>query len=156
MKKFTIIFIATILLCFSCEKDDDGNRVTYYKTIGEGYIFERDNNKPLQGVKITIRSCTNASPGFLTSGSWPAIEETFITDENGYFQLRFPKRINHYKVEIYRVHLLPYSALPPPPPYWSYETSSDNGPFTAINGVSYPDDIKDKKIIIYDTIKYYR
>jgi hypothetical protein len=49
MKKIYLLLIVCILLCFSCKKDENGNWITYYKTIGEGYIVEKETNKPIRG-----------------------------------------------------------------------------------------------------------
>jgi threonyl-tRNA synthetase len=52
-----IILLATATILFTaCQKDDEGNHVTYYKTIGEGYIYDATNNVPLTEAKITVIS----------------------------------------------------------------------------------------------------
>ena len=159
MRKISIILTALtvsaiILTSLSCEKDDQGQRVTYYKTVGEGYIYERDNNKPIKGMKITVTSNTGISEWV----SSPWTKETFTTDENGYYQIRFAKRVSGDKVKRYTIRVGHGGQLPTPPPpyhYWYWETSSYNLPFTTPNGYMYPTDIKDKKIITFDAIKYY-
>ena len=147
--------VAVLLTTASCEKDENGNRITYYKTIGEGYIYERDNNKPLKGVKITVISSTSiiTSGGTMLLGNCcPHTQETFTTDENGYYKIRFAKRIGNRKVETYRVELNPIPPLPSPPPFWYREA---NTPLRSSHDYMYVGDIKGKKIIIFDTVKYY-
>jgi hypothetical protein len=77
MKKSTLILTATLLLCLACQKDDLGYNVTHYKTIGEGYIFDMTNNRPLKGATVTVVSCFSGSMFFGKSSS----KETFTTDE---------------------------------------------------------------------------
>ena len=103
----TLMTSAIILLSVSCQKDENGNRVTYYKTIGEGYVWDETNNKPFKDVIITV-----TSPYGTSSWAIPRIEETFTTDENGYYQIRFPKRVNNKKVTLY----LFKTGLSTPPP----------------------------------------
>ena len=165
MKKIKIILFSTVVILFSiaCQKDNNGNRITYYKTIGEGYIVERDNNKPIKGVKIIVSYCTNVTSCYegisFTGEALDRVEEIFTTDENGYYKFRFAKRVNAYKVERYRFHFDCSSALPPslsPHIAWYSETSSGREPFSDTNGFVYLSDIKDKKNITFDTIKYYQ
>ena len=156
------LLVIGLFISSSCEKDDQGNRVTYYKTVGEGYIVERDNNKPIKGIKITVISRTCSFTGNDTWGldwcSRPYTQETFTTDENGYYQLRFAKRVGIYKVENYRFELNHYPALSYPPLpalFWYWETSQGNTLFPGSFVYMYPSEIKDKKVIMFDTIKYY-
>ena len=155
MKKIYFLLIASILLGFSCKKDDYGNSVTHYKTIGKGYIFERDSNKPVKGVKIIVKYCTNITScyeglGFM--GTEDIAQETFTTDENGYYQFRFAKRVNGYKVNSYRFGVEADPVLPPRPPLheWCVD-ASNNYP----SNFMYPSDIKGKEVILFDTMKYF-
>jgi len=115
MKNLKLFLVATAAFLFimACEKDENGNRVTYYKTIGEGYIWDEENNRPLEGVKITVISFTGVSDEWF---SWaiPSTQESFTTDEKGYYQLRFAKRVGVYKVEKYGLILNHIPPLPPP------------------------------------------
>jgi len=158
MKKVKLILVACLFLCLSCERDDNGNRVTYYKTIGEGYIFDRDSNQPLEGIKIIVMASTDTVSGLLTQSSLPGTQETFTTDKDGYYQIKFAKRVGNHKVIRYQFRIDPYPALPVPTPpalFWSWETSANNGPFTDINGYMYPSDIKDKQTITFEPLKFY-
>ena len=147
-KLFAVLFNVIILLCLSCEKDEQGLWVTYYNTIGKVYVIERDSNMPLKGTEIfvTANTCVDCT-GILRR---PSTGESFTVDDNGYCQIRFPKRVGGYKVNEYIIY--PYH--PSLPGTWDWETSS-----TKISDKGYicmhPSDIKNKKTITLDTIKYY-
>jgi hypothetical protein len=150
MKKIILILTASIILLFfvSCEKDQNGNRVSYYKTTGEGYLFDGTNNKPLKGVKIMVVSLFHEG-----SDCWfppCGTSEIFTTDENGYYQIRFAKRLKNSKIGCYRLNILAAPSLP-----FLYYYSSTNEPLFH-QEYFYPEDIKDKTTITFDTIKYYR
>ena len=152
-----LMLLSMSFVCATCEKDENGNKVTYYKTIGEGYIYDGENNRPLKGVKITMISSTSSNPGgtMLSLSNTHGISETITTNENGYYKIRFLKRINGHKVNWYRLGLLaayPSPMLPPPPPFWFWDYNP-NGLYPS--GELYSKDIKDKNIIVFDTIKYY-
>ena len=101
MKYLKLILSISIilLLCTSCEKNQEGDWATYYKTIGEGYIWDGTNDKPLTGAPIIVTT--------VFEGGWrifehvPHTKETFTTDENGFYQIRFMKRGQNKKVEHY-------------------------------------------------------
>ncbi|MDR0367621.1 MAG: hypothetical protein LBH82_00595 [Bacteroidales bacterium] len=145
MKK-VILFTMTgiILLCASCEKNQEGDRTRYYKTTGEGYIWDVTNNRPVAGATITVTTTLNAIVNFKT-------EETFTTDETGYYQIRFMKRAKDGKVLQYGFEVGSGPMIPPPPPYWSLTNPSNTFPHISV----YPEDIKDKKVITFDTVKFY-
>jgi len=161
--KLILLAITAVLLTATCKKeiDDQGNKVTYYKTIGEGYIVERDNNKPIEGVKIVVTSFTCIGCGGMLYFGKPGLstEETFITDENGYYQIRFAKKVKGKKVEAYKVELNHFSALPPPTPparWWSKNITCNNKPCLNDNkGYISLEEIRDKKTITFDTVTYY-
>ncbi|MDR2979762.1 MAG: pollen Ole e 1 allergen/extensin family protein [Bacteroidales bacterium] len=144
MKTLKLILMASILLCASCDKDNA--RRTYYKTIGEGYIYDGTNNKPLEGATITVISAYGSEMLWHV----PTVEETFTTDKNGYFKVKFVKRVGGDKVTKYTFS--PSMNLDnSPPPYWI--RTNPGGTFPDI-GI-YPEDIKDTRIITFDTIKYF-
>lgn len=141
MKKCACILFACILLCLSCEKIYEHK--TYYKTIGEGYVFDvtdSANIKPIKGATITVRSSFYLSDNLL--GKSP-VEENFYSDENGYYQIQFIKQtyddgfihdVKHYS---FRVKL----------PQSSYFLSN-------YLPLSLPiEDIKDKEIFTLDSLK---
>jgi hypothetical protein len=112
MKTIKLILTASIilLLCVSCEKNQEGNWSTYYKTVGEGYIWDATNNRPLEGASITVNSCFSGSDWYV-----PVVKETFYTDENGYYRIRFVKRARDGKVLLYGFDISHAGATPPPP-----------------------------------------
>ncbi len=92
---FTLI-LATIVSLMACHKDSLSR-----KTKGEGYIFGGIKDKPVkeatvkvisttQGKNIKV-SYTDTTP--LCDAYMRQVEETFTTDESGYFQISFPKRL---------------------------------------------------------------
>jgi hypothetical protein len=107
-----------------------------------------------------VSACDASSGGIL----WvppTIVENTVTTDENGYYKIRFAKRINGHKVERYRFYLYCSSELTSGTPSsqiwdWNWETSPNNGPFSDPIGYMYPSDLKGKETIVFDTIKYYK
>jgi len=158
MKNLKLFLVAIVAIFFiaACQKDDEGNRVTYYKTIGEGYIYDGKYNRPLKGATVTVESICGTEILFYM----PKTQNTFTTDENGYYQVRFVKRANvgaffnswvkttHYIFEYGHGPMIPPS--PPPPPYGYWGVKSEGFQSTLS-----PEDIKDKKKITFDTVKYY-
>lgn len=148
MKAKNLILIVTLFLCCTaCKKNQEGDWATYYKTVGEGYIYDATNNIPLKGASITVRSSFDNFMMYV-----PKTEETFYTDENGYYQIRFMKRAKDGKVLKYSFEVGSGPMIPPPPPYWFRMNPSGTFPDIGM----YPEDIKDKKNITFDTIKFYR
>ena len=138
-----VLLVGILFVAYGCQKDDQGNRVTYYKTIGEGYIYDGTNNKPLKGAKITVTSVYNGIEGpFYT----PKTINTFTTDENGYYQFRFIKRVGIYKVVTYWFKITDLGSMMSP---WIGCSPSEVFPEKMC-----VEDIKDKKTITFDTAKY--
>jgi len=138
MRKIYLLLIASILLCLSCEKLYE--KKTYYKTIGEGYVFDvtdPSDIKPLKGATILVRSFFSGGDDLF--GTSPA-EEEFTSDENGYYQVRFIKRTHYDKVQSY---IFRVRKVPSQPSHYSYNF---------LESLSI-EDIKDKKLITLDTIK---
>jgi len=140
---FGFLFIAT-----SCERDDNGYWISYYKTIGEGYIYDGTNNKPLKGAKITVKTVFKGS-----NGGWfstKTYSETFVTDANGYYKVNFRKRGNNDKAVRYFFVVDVVNCLPKQPPYWNRSFCNQFPDITV-----YAADLKGKSIIAFDTVKYY-
>ena len=135
------------LTAMSCEKDSKGHTITRYKTVGEGYIWDATNNRPLKDATITVSSCFSHGGWFAETPS----KETFTTDANGYYQIRFIKKVKNEKVFQFLFEVGSGPMLPPPPPYWVRCNPGGTFPDAAI----YPKDIEGKKTITLDTIKYY-
>ena len=147
------LVVVGVFVTYGCEKDENGNRVTYYKTVGEGYVWDITNNKPIKGATITVESTYGSFLGAIYT------KNTFTTDEKGYYKIRFIKKVydgplyGWCKVTAYWFEITDLGPMiPPPPPYWTRDYPSETFPDIAI----YPSDIKDKKIITFDTVKYYQ
>lgn len=141
MKKIKLILLTVILVCVSCGKDDEGNWVTYYKTIGEGYIYDITNDKPLSDVIITVRTYFK-NPWWFNASN---VEEKFTTDVNGYYQLRFLKRFSNDKADRY------YFTVELPDTYWVVRQTS-NGKSLLYDELD-ADYVKNNKLITFDTLK---
>jgi hypothetical protein len=85
------ISLSLLFICTTCKEKEDYYDVTYYKTIGTGYVFMYDstcNSYPVQGAEIEVSTGLGYTGGFLSP---PLPKETFITDETGKYQIRFIK-----------------------------------------------------------------
>ena len=94
MKKLRIllIIIATILLFNSCEKDENGYRITYYKNkTAVGYVYSVETHTPISNFKM--HSCASVSAGI-----WSCKHINYcITDESGKFTFELVKSIDGLK-----------------------------------------------------------
>ena len=134
-----LLFAAAFYACKPKEKYED---VTYYKTIGIGYVFMYDDKDsllyPIQGAKITITTRLDRPySGFLSP---PQPKETFITDVNGKYQVRFIKRTQLRDAIEYFIEMEPYTGY-------------------GIRGNDFVisvDEVKNAKHITLDTIKAYK
>jgi len=103
MKKIKILItiISTILLFNSCEKDENGNRITYYKNkIGEGYVFykfKNDSIAPIVNAKVEIQSYAHGM--FVNANHFDYV----YTDYNGKYSFKFVKIIYNYGAGSYKV-----------------------------------------------------
>jgi outer membrane protein assembly factor BamE (lipoprotein component of BamABCDE complex) len=114
MKKIKLILLvtATTLFFAACQKASDGTHVTYYKTIGEGYVFDGKLNQPIKDARIIVRTAVEGSGGLF---GIPTIKDTFATDKNGYYKIRFIKKgYTTRAAELYTLECGSY-LLPPPP-----------------------------------------
>jgi len=100
MKKF-ILFLLPLLASFAlltaCQKEDP----IYYKITGEGYVYDKVTKEPVPFIDVAVMSCNNSTgdtnPYLSLKPDRPCIIETFSTDENGFYQVRFAKRYNGTK-----------------------------------------------------------
>ena len=90
--------VAVLFSAASCEKDENGNRITYYKKkTGEGYVFykfKNDSVAPIANAKTQIES--------YTVGMFSTITNHFdyvCTDSNGKYSFKFVKTINNSRVD---------------------------------------------------------
>ena len=93
-----LFFIA--LLFTTCDKEPVK---TYYKIKGYGYAFDTLNNVPLANAKLVVITCTDGEAGLF--GDEPAADETYYTDSNGYFEIKFLKRYGSLKAIEYHFEL---------------------------------------------------
>ena len=105
MKK--IILICLILcLCVSCERDDDGKILHYFKANGHGYVFYRlaDGTLiPCANQNVIIENFISFYHSF-----WAEYEAHFdkvITDNNGFFTCRFLKKLGNTEIKKHFVYL---------------------------------------------------
>jgi hypothetical protein len=138
MKQIKLILLNILLILFStaCERDDSGTWITHHKTIGNGYLFDATNNTPLTGATITVK----AHCGWML----PA-EESYTVDKNGYFQIRFIKKASNQEVDNNYIYLSSWGENNPIDPFY----------WILLEGLA-PADIKDKKVISFDTLKVNR
>ena len=76
-------------MSMSCEKE----KVTYYKTVGIGYIFAYDTMEnllcPLEGVEVSVRtSFDERTDSFFDTTQ----KDFFFSDATGKYQVRFIKQ----------------------------------------------------------------
>jgi hypothetical protein len=154
LKKRNLLLLIPLLLIlpllFTFCGREDGK--TYYKIKGEGYIFDSTNNKPIEGATITVRTGVKGGGGLF--GIYGPEDETFVTDANGYYQIRFIKKyknriITHYNFAVSHGPNLPISP------------DSDTLWFIAGNGFPYitlrAEEVKNaKQTFVFDTVKYYQ
>jgi hypothetical protein len=92
MKKILILTI-TIVAFINVACDECG-KTTYRPEIGVGYVFmyDADGNvlHPVAGTTVTVNSIYSTSG--LAGKTWIVAEESFITDAEGRYQVRFVER----------------------------------------------------------------
>jgi hypothetical protein len=99
-----LLLLSTVFI--SCEKD----KITYYKAIGEGYVFAYDtmNNLlyPLEGVEVSVLTSFDERRGnFLESEPI----EYFFSDAIGKYQVRFIKQKQNWgNADRYDFHIYYY------------------------------------------------
>ena len=96
--KRLIIFLVIPLLA-ACVLFEDDDRRTYFKAEGVGYVYNWHTKEPEQNAIIYV------AYGFESRnfGTIPPGYETFRSDENGYFRVRFLKRTNRCNVAGYTI-----------------------------------------------------
>ena len=151
-KKYNPIFLLLLSLLFLCttckkEKYDD---VTYYNTIGIGYVYLYDagNSYPVYGVEVTVSNCIERDGTFF--GPAPP-REIFTTDETGKYQVRFIKHTRFNDVWQYLI------VIGFPQDHYIY---CDNCYYSCEKNdfVLYPDAVLNaqNKTIVFDTVKLYK
>ena len=98
MRNIKIVLLATtaavLFTAASCEKDENGNRITYYKNkTGEGYVFfkfKNDSIAPIANAKIEIESYAHGM--YVNNTHFDYV----YTDNNGKYSFKFVKKIYNY------------------------------------------------------------
>ena len=107
MKKIKIILMASILLCLSCEKDEQGKWISYYKNkIGEGYVFykfENDSIVPINNLGIEIISYARIRWIMFGIGKHDHTDVVY-TNSEGKYSFKFAKKISNQKVIEYEIN----------------------------------------------------
>ena len=87
-----ILLGITALISVSCTKYTSDNEIIYYDVYGEGYVYYRDTNVPIEGIEIQMKTDVDWQwgDGFLSP---PNPVETLKTDANGYYRVHFIKKI---------------------------------------------------------------
>ncbi|MFA5641068.1 MAG: hypothetical protein WC946_11395 [Bacteroidales bacterium] len=152
MKTYTlkqILLLITGLISVSCTKYTSDNEIIYYDVYGEGYVYYRDTNVPIEGIEIQMKTDVDWQwgDGFIRPSN-PV--ETLKTDANGYYRVHFIKKIYgkypvRYLFVTYSEVLIPFAG----DSCWTHS----GGPEDEIS-VNYID--KAKQTIKFDTMKYYK
>ena len=133
---FAIPLLLIALLFFTACGKEKKDEITYYKIKGEGYVFDTLNNQPEVGATVIVSVGVEGESGLF--GNYGPKDETYTTDTNGYYQIRFMKQYKNLKVIKYIFEL-------------RYDT---NGYKALDNYTLYSEDIENaKQNIIFDTIK---
>ncbi|GHU73614.1 hypothetical protein FACS189413_18170 [Bacteroidia bacterium] len=88
MMKKKILFLVVLSLLASCEIFEDYNERTYYKVEGVGYVYNEYTKEPVLYGRVSVhfnfegRGYGTVQPEF----------ESFATNADGYFRVRFLKR----------------------------------------------------------------
>jgi hypothetical protein len=104
-----LLFISTILLFISCNKeiDENGYKITYYKNkTAVGYVFymfENDSTSPVPNIKM--ESYCSGGSGWILPGGNSHIDHVY-SDNNGKYVCKLVKRIENDKVSFYQIRLV--------------------------------------------------
>jgi len=105
MKKILSILCLALCLCVSCERDDDGKVLHYFKVNGYGYVFYRFPDGtliPCANQDVIIENFIRSRHSF-----WVEYEAHFdhvTTDNNGYFTCRFLKKLGNTEIKKHYVY----------------------------------------------------
>ncbi|MCL2132375.1 MAG: hypothetical protein FWH36_08020 [Lentimicrobiaceae bacterium] len=105
MRNIKIVLLTATAILFtatSCQKDENGNRITYYKNkTGEGYVFykfKNDSIAPIVNAKTQIESYRFGMFSTLTNHF-----DYVYTDNSGKYSFKFVKKINEKKIDGYYI-----------------------------------------------------
>lgn len=135
------LLLNILFICTACEEKYDD--VTYYKTIGVGYVFIYDSTGNLQPVQGAIEVTTSLD-GWGLFGP-PTFKEVFTIDKTGRYQVRFVKRTQLLDATLYSFEFNRLDLGS------NYATSDFFPQFS-------PDDIVNapKNVVLIDTMKFFK
>jgi len=147
--RLLLLLLSVLFMGMSCEKDEKGRRINYYKTKGEGYVFMYDSLGnflyPIQDVNIQVVTRRKGIRGNFID---PDPREFFVSDAIGKYQVRFIKRTRYWDAQEYDF-ILDYV-----PESFSSHNMRDS--FWRLFAISV-DEVKNaQKTIILDTLKLYK
>ena len=104
MKKKLPILCLLLCLCISCEKDEDGNVLHYFKINGHGYVFYRFPDGtliPCANQEVVIENFISSTHYFWLI--YDAHYDYVTTDNNGFFTCRFLKKRGRTEIKTHFV-----------------------------------------------------
>ena len=109
-----LLLLSLSFVCTTCEREEKYDDVSYYDTVGIGYVFIYDYRDstwyPAHGAEITIATGLKGSgSGIFT----PPPRETFTTDATGKYQVRFIKRTHLSDASRYYFEMSCFSCIGP-------------------------------------------
>jgi hypothetical protein len=97
--KQLIIFLAMPLLFAACGDLFEPDGTYYFDVEGEGYVYNEVTNEPISNMEVSVMT-TFENKGYATQ---QPVWEDFTTDENGYFRVRFIRRIDRDDAILFNV-----------------------------------------------------
>ena len=102
------LVVVGVFVVYGCEKDDQGQRITYYKNkTGEGYVFykfDNDSITPISNLAIEIISYAENPWDMFSTGDFRSPNIAY-TNNDGKYSFRFVKRIGERKVYKYNISI---------------------------------------------------
>ena len=146
--RFTAVVVCLVVVglfvAYGCEKEEDYDAITYYNAVGIGHVFECDANGnvllPIQDTEITVTTGLEGTQGLFGTAS--TFKETYTTDVNGKYQVRFIKRTKRRDATLYTITL---NSLGTGHPYQIWNNWAQFYPKEVISAPN--------NIVIIDTIK---
>ena len=126
INKFPIFFLLllTAVIFTTCKDKNDENSIYYYDVYGEGYMYYRDTNLPIEGVEIQLK--TGLYGGYTAELFTNNPVETLYTDSKGYYRLHFIKKAyGKYPVRYYFSFFI-YDNLDPFDSAWDHTGGPDD------------------------------
>jgi hypothetical protein len=100
--KFIALLFALASLIVSCEKDERGQTLTYYKHVtAEGYVFYKyldGSIEPFANQEVEITAEDSPDPGGMGGGLYIHTIQKVKTDANGNYYSRFVKTVDSWEI----------------------------------------------------------